>query len=169
MHQWCGDGGDSTVWRSSELKPWWDASFWTFTAWRCDALSEPPIMYLTDPAHYHHFLFDRFRTHGHKGTSRWLSPHHLNPFFIFHVSGNLLLYLLVSFCSLLLFNCVLWLFGSSVSHFVCVFRSTGASFKKMDKKKSGSRAVTVKCCRSPCDLEHRNNNCTFSIFIFASS
>lgn len=41
--------------------------------------------------------------------------------------------------------------------------------KKWTKKKSGSRAVTVKCCRSPCDLEHRNNNCTFSIFIFASS
>lgn len=37
---------------------------------------------------------------------------------------------------------------------------------KKKKIKSESRAVTVKCCRSPCDLEHRNNNCTFSIFYF---
>ena len=50
------------------------------------------------------------------------------------------------------------------TQFVSVFRSTGASFKK----EKSSRAVTVKCCRSRCDLdlEHRNNNCTFSIFYF---
>lgn len=39
--------------------------------------------------------------------------------------------------------------------------------KKEKRLKSQSRAVTVKCCRSRCELglEHRNNNCTFSIFI----
>lgn len=114
-----------------------------------------------------------------KGTTRWSSSlfgvHSVLIIwtsFMLHFYGNLL-YLLVSFL-FLIFNCVLWLFGSlcvfKKTQFVSVFRSTGASLKK-EKRKSQSRAVTVKCCRSRCDLdlEHRNNNCTFSIFILAFS
>lgn len=94
-------------------------------------------------------------------------------FFMLHLYGNLL-YLLVFF----VFSSYLIAFYDYLEASLCVFKKKKHSLsafsgalvlvlKKKKKTKSQSRAVTVKCCRSRCDLdlEHRNNNCTFSIFI----
>lgn len=91
------------------------------------------------------------------------SPHQLNLFML-HFYGNLVFIGVIFFPYLIAFYDYLEPLCVFKTQFVSVFRSTGASFKK----EKSSRAVTVKCCRSRCDLdlEHRNNNCTFSIFYF---
>lgn len=47
-------------------------------------------------------------------------------------------------------------------------RSAGASIKTRQKnghkEPSGVRAVSVKCCRSPCGLEHSSGQCSFVYF-----
>lgn len=145
----------SVLWRPWSWDLWtnWSVtmqSVFLLTKWCCDGVSQSSLPIIlssifisTRPAPS--FLFHTNQTHVEKGTT-------------------VLFLLCIYWCYFpFLFNCVVDCRRSCCCGSVGVVRITDASLKR---KKSQSRAVTVKCCRSPCDLEHRNINCTFSIFIF---